>query len=100
MQACPKSPNLIATWADTGRVHVWDMAQFISALDVPSDGRLGPTEPIFTFQGHPEEGFAMDWSTTVPGRWVAAGVWPCRCLRLHMWRRSAAVLWCSALGSE
>ncbi|KAK3829054.1 MAG: WD40-repeat-containing domain protein [Benniella sp.] len=62
--------QVAATWADTGKVHLWDLAPHIRALDQP--GTMIPEsakKPIYTVESHGRnEGFAMDWSETVSGR--------------------------------
>lgn len=35
IRSCPQAPNVIATWADTGKVHLFDAAEHIDALDRP-----------------------------------------------------------------
>ena len=59
--------TLAASWSDTGKVHIWDLSHSIRGLDAPQHDRP-PTGPLFTFSGHPTEGFSMDWSPTVNGR--------------------------------
>ncbi|KAG0350501.1 WD40-repeat-containing domain protein [Gamsiella multidivaricata] len=65
-----RDQQIAATWADTGKVHIWDLAPHIRALDQP--GSVIPEsakKPIYTVESHGRtEGFAMDWSETVPGR--------------------------------
>ena len=65
-----RDQQIAATWADTGKVHLWDLAPHIRALDQP--GTVIPEsakKPIYTVESHGRcEGFAMDWSETVPGR--------------------------------
>ncbi|KAF7290496.1 Glutamate-rich WD repeat-containing protein [Mycena kentingensis (nom. inval.)] len=60
-------PYHVASWADTGKVHVWDVRPFIEALDVPGytlDKRRVQT-PVYTVNNHGRtEGFAMDWAAT------------------------------------
>jgi len=50
-------------------VHIWDTHQYLLGLDKTSLP-LNPILPVFTFAGHPQEGFAMDWSSVVPGNLV------------------------------
>ena len=65
-------PRLLATWSDTGKVHVFDIAPWLAVMDrVP--GEEGDDQafaaaavelqqkPLFTFK-HKCEGFAMDWN--------------------------------------
>lgn len=65
-----RDQQVAATWADTGKVHLWDLSSHIRALDQP--GAIIPEsakKPIYTIESHGRcEGFAMDWSETVPGR--------------------------------
>ncbi|KAF9103788.1 ribosome biosynthesis protein rrb1 [Mortierella sp. GBA35] len=65
-----RDQQVAASWADTGKVHLWDLSSHIRALDQP--GTIVPEsakKPIYTIESHGRcEGFAMDWSETVPGR--------------------------------
>ncbi|ORX69248.1 WD40 repeat-like protein [Linderina pennispora] len=53
-----------ATWADTGKVHIWDIKKIMSAFENP--GSQVPTSaqtPLFTVASHGRtEGYAMDWN--------------------------------------
>ena len=68
----PQSSNIVATWSDLGKVHVWDISGAIGQLSGSSaaSGRQWRPSPAFTFGGHPTEGYAMDWSPKKQGRLV------------------------------
>ncbi|GLE02022.1 hypothetical protein PINS_up023643 [Pythium insidiosum] len=71
IRSMPQSSNIVATWADTKKVHLWDISKHLESLD----GKLStplPAKPqaLYTFSGHPDEGFAMDWSPVVAGRFA------------------------------
>lgn len=59
--------QVAATWADTGKVHVWDMASVFKSLDQPGL-RTDNIKPVYTVNNHKTEGFAMDWSPRVTGK--------------------------------
>ncbi|KAJ2723030.1 Ribosome assembly protein rrb1 [Coemansia sp. Benny D115] len=63
VRALPSAESpLAATWADTGRVHIWDVARAVRALDTPGSAPI-PQQPLFTVASHGGvEGYAMDWS--------------------------------------
>ena len=59
------SPYYVASWAETGKVHIWDVRPLIESLDVPGyaleRGRINT--PVYTVNAHGRaEGFAMDWA--------------------------------------
>ncbi|RHZ87478.1 hypothetical protein Glove_34g64 [Diversispora epigaea] len=61
--------HIAASWADTGKVHIWNLDPLMKALD--TSGFLisqKALKPLYTIESHSTEGFAMDWSGTVPGR--------------------------------
>lgn len=65
---------LAASWSELGRVNIWDLTQQMQLLENPAELALynknnsGNTVlPIFTFTGHQQEGFGVDWSRTAPG---------------------------------
>ncbi|KAJ2365613.1 Ribosome assembly protein rrb1 [Coemansia sp. RSA 2611] len=55
---------LAATWADTGKVHIWDIKKLMESFETP--GTQVPAsvhQPLFTVASHGRtEGYAMDWS--------------------------------------
>jgi ribosome assembly protein RRB1 len=72
IRSMPQQSNIVATWADTGKVHMWDLQKQLAALDgPPPPGTSSTAPPIFTYEGHADEGFAMDWSAVAKGRFVS-----------------------------
>ncbi|KAF0698717.1 Aste57867_10671 [Aphanomyces stellatus] len=68
IRAMPQSSNIVATWADTKRVHIYDIAKQLQSLDGKTPvGMTSQQQPVFTFTGHADEGFAMDWSPVTAG---------------------------------
>lgn len=61
--------SLVAMWTDTGKVQVYDIKNYITAVDSGSSSLL-PKKDQFRLQvtNHKNEGFALDWSPTVAGR--------------------------------
>ncbi|KCV70379.1 hypothetical protein H696_02713 [Fonticula alba] len=59
--------NICATWSENARVFLHDLTNLVDQLDVPGTVPAVNTGPLFTFSGHMDEGFAMDWSPTVKG---------------------------------
>jgi ribosome assembly protein RRB1 len=93
VRACPTKPSLVATFGDDARVRVFDLSLHAAALSGTSPRPAwGTTAPVFTFEGHREEGFAVDWSRVVPGQ-LATG----DCAgKIHVWQpgeAGSAVRW-------
>jgi hypothetical protein len=68
-QSMPQTPGIVSSWADTGHVHIWDLRSTFTAMQAGAP-RSAPTRPYFTFDGHRDEGFAMDWSRADVGKCV------------------------------
>ncbi|KAL6067576.1 Glutamate rich WD repeat containing 1 [Balamuthia mandrillaris] len=87
IRAMPTQSDIVATWSETGAVHVWDIGKYVKALDAPPATRLSDKHtPLQTFRGHGIEGFAMDWSTTKEGRLVTGD-----CNKfIYLWEFNAA----------
>lgn len=62
--------QVVASWADTGRVHIWDLSEQWRSLDSPGTKApsAGSVSPVHTVKSHSCEGFAMDWSPRISGR--------------------------------
>lgn len=58
--------QIAATWAETGQVHIWDLADTVKSLDQPGF-RADVRAPLHSVTRHKTEGFAMDWSSRVGG---------------------------------
>ena len=59
----------VATWSETGKVHIWDVRPLFNALNVPGTtiDRKKIETPLFTVNAHRTEGFAMDWGGLLGG---------------------------------
>jgi ribosome assembly protein RRB1 len=60
-------PYHVASWSDTGKVHIWDVRPQIESLDVPGQApdSLKNRKSVFTVNSHGRtEGFAMDWASS------------------------------------
>ena len=87
VRCMPQNSSIVASWADTGRVYLWDLSQMITNVSRPKGQAPVPqtndkSRPFHAFKGHKDEGFAMDWSSVVSGR-LATG----DCYRnIHTWQ--------------
>lgn len=94
IRAMPQQPGVVATWADNGQVSVWDLTQHYAELEQekePKKMKGGPQKlnARQVFAGHSHEGFAMDWSPCVAGRFATGD---CRS-RLHIWEPQQGGKW-------
>lgn len=115
VRVMPQEPHVVASWSETGKVHLWDIRPHLKLLDA-HEGVKGATAapiprgygPIKTFDGHKEEGFAVAWSHASPGR-LATGdcggsilVWDVdsraagECTSANQLRRRFALILCVA----
>lgn len=65
--------SLAAVWSDKGQVEVFDLkiqleAVHCSAAMAAFIAKQKEATALFSFSGHMIEGFALDWSPTVPGK--------------------------------
>lgn len=68
IRAMPQAGHIVATWADSGKVHMWNLQPHRQALDKPTERVPTNPRPIYTCEAHKEEGFAMDFSPHEIGR--------------------------------
>jgi len=79
----PQTAGVVATMADTGKVNIFDLTSCTHNMmnKATSSGQNIPAGPVYSFGGHREEGYALDWSRVVPGR-LATG----DCAgKIHIW---------------
>ena len=72
VRSMPQNPGIIATMAENGQSHIYDLSGMVNSLMTQSPRGPPPTKPAFTFRGHSSEGFALDWSPVNTG-WLATG---------------------------
>jgi ribosome assembly protein RRB1 len=81
----PQHAGMVATMADTGKVHIYDLHASVTSMFQKVARVAPPNKPVFTFSGHRDEGFALDWSLASAGR-LATG----DCAGgIHVWNPSA-----------
>lgn len=88
--------NLAATWSELGRVNIWDLTAHVQMVDNPLEATAysknnsnSEITPLFTFSGHQQEGFALDWCKTSPGV-LATG--DCK-QDIHIWKPAEGGQW-------
>ncbi|XP_050672109.1 glutamate-rich WD repeat-containing protein 1 [Leptidea sinapis] len=91
-----KNSVLAATWSELGRVDIWNITQQLQAVDEPAllerynlDSINNPVKPMYSFSGHQQEGFGIDWCPTELGV-LATG--DCR-RDIHIWKPNEAGTW-------
>jgi len=77
---------ICATWNDLGKVQIWNLDSCVSKLDEDDCKDLEkPTivdqKPLFSFDGHLSEGFALDWSIVAPGKLLSGD----NKRNIHLW---------------
>jgi len=72
IRSMPQHPNIVAAMSSNKEVHIYDLKQYLMALDKPPTIKLREPTPICSFSGHPDEGWAIGWSPKATGR-IATG---------------------------
>ncbi|XP_050702903.1 glutamate-rich WD repeat-containing protein 1-like [Eriocheir sinensis] len=88
--------QLAAAWSELGQVNIYNLTSLIQDIEEGRGGGGGgggghtrDDPPMFTFRGHKTEGFAVDWSSAMPGT-LATG----DCERhVHIWRPQEGGRW-------
>lgn len=89
IRAMPQRTSIVASFSELKNVHIWDLKDQIRDLDIPLPHKIKNPQPIFTFNGHKDEGFALDWSKVVEGR-LASG--DCKS-SIHVWNMHQGGKW-------
>lgn len=65
----PPDPYHVATFAETGKVHIFDVAPHLNSLLSPATASSTLSKlPLFTIDSHGRaEGFALDWAKPIGG---------------------------------
>ena len=62
---------MASAWSEQGTVGIWSLDQCLQKVDQPGvnteKDQREAASPLFNFKGHQTEGFAMNWSPTMPG---------------------------------
>jgi len=88
--------TLVASWSELGRVNIWNITEQLEAVNDPEilktyekEAKGDLVKPTFTFSGHQQEGYGMDWSPVAQGV-LATG--DCR-RDIHVWHPSEGATW-------
>lgn len=80
----PQQPEIVATWSDAGRVHLYDVSSVLETFSNSQKPKKASREPFFVYNDHGVEGYAMDWSNVKSGQ-LATG--DCHG-HIHLWTPS------------
>ena len=61
LQSTDASKLIVSTWSERGKVFLWDLSSLQGTEAATKDENL-KLKPLFTVNGHREEGYALDWS--------------------------------------
>ncbi|KAH9614060.1 hypothetical protein KSS87_017631 [Heliosperma pusillum] len=94
IRSMPQSPHICATWGDTGFVQIWDFSKHLNFLAESESSAGGKDSTIFkqaplSIFKHKDEGYAIDWSPLVPGRFVSGD---CQ-NSIHLWEPESGTKW-------
>ncbi|XP_074540419.1 glutamate-rich WD repeat-containing protein 1 [Halichoeres trimaculatus] len=87
--------SLAAVWSEKGQVEIFDLQPQLDAVHNAAAmaafvSQQKEATALFSFSGHMTEGFAIDWSPTVPGRLVSGD---CK-KNIHLWEpREGGTSW-------
>lgn len=68
IRSMPQKPGVVATMSSDSNVNIYDLSSLATSLMNKSPRGPIPSKPTFTYSGHRDEGFAIDWSSVLPGR--------------------------------
>ena len=71
IRSMPQLPGIIATMSETGKAHIFDLTNSLNAFMTKGSPRAAlVTKPIYSFTGHQDEGYAIDWNPIITGRLI------------------------------
>ncbi|KAL3787998.1 hypothetical protein HJC23_004069 [Cyclotella cryptica] len=113
IRVCPQNYDVVAAWSDVGVVSLYDVGGALDLLDRSLMGsnnnggnkkekntsetignkasnfqvRKMKKDPFFVYSGHSTEGYAIDWSSVIPGRLATADCHG----HIHIWNATHPV---------
>lgn len=88
VRCLPQNPGIIASMADNGSAYIYNAQACLKPLLEGTGSRHAsnvPTRPMYTFKGHKDEGYALNWSTVEEGL-LATG----DCAgNIHVWNKGS-----------
>jgi ribosome assembly protein RRB1 len=93
VRTMPQQPHVVASWADTAQVQIWDLSAQLGELAAEAEPATGSAKlqkvNARQVHTHSSEGYALDWSPAAPGRLVSGD---CRA-KIHVWEPTPAGRW-------
>lgn len=76
IRCMPQQANIVAVWSESQRVSLVDTKPALDSIHLDSAHRmnapnttpLSKIKPLYSYNNHFDEGFALDWSRVTPGR--------------------------------
>jgi len=70
LRVMPQSQGITASMSDSSAVHIYDLSTCAKSMMHKSSRSPPPSRSLFSFRGHHDEGFALDWSPVTTGQLV------------------------------
>lgn len=70
LRCMPQNSGIVASMSSSGVAHVFNLSDQLSSMMRHGPRVSPPSHPTFSFSGHRDEGYAVDWSPVVPGQLV------------------------------
>ena len=67
LRCMPQSSGVVATMSSSGQANVFDLSVQLTSMLRHGPRAAPPSRPTFTFSGHRNEGYAIDWSPVTAG---------------------------------
>jgi ribosome assembly protein RRB1 len=94
IRCMPQNSGVVATMSSSGQAHVYDLSEQLASMLRHGPRAPPPTQPTFSFSGHRDEGYALDWSPVASGHLLtgdcAGDIYAWNPLASNTWKVSSA----------
>eukprot|EP01127_Copromyxa_protea_P003254 TRINITY_DN13095_c0_g1_i1.p1 TRINITY_DN13095_c0_g1~~TRINITY_DN13095_c0_g1_i1.p1 ORF type:complete len:467 (+),score=135.23 TRINITY_DN13095_c0_g1_i1:33-1433(+) len=88
IRAMPQNPHIVACMNEDSSAEIFNFQARLASLDKPAAQKLKTEKPVYTFKGHPTEGYGLQWSPKETGRLITSD-----CARNIFWWNPTPTGW-------
>lgn len=64
----PQNPHIVACMNENSSAQIYNLQARLASLDKPPSQKIKAEKPVYTFKGHPAEGYGLAWNPKEAGR--------------------------------